>query len=210
MSARYSYHGVCSALALSVVTSAVVWAQAPVDPVPAPANAPPPAAVAPPAAEAPAAAAPQPADNGMEVLDQGPVHEAFAEPIVLDAKARVIVDREPPEPINELPPEVQPEGDNIQWIPGYWMWSDIKADFIWISGVWRDVPPGRRWVPGHWLAEGAKWLWVSGFWAGAEVQQVQMLPHPPATLEEGPSSPAPGDNFFWIPGCWVWQSGVYA
>src|SRR5688572_23173946 len=136
MSARYSHHGVFSALALSVVTSAVVWAQAPADLVPAPANAPPPIA------GAPAAPAPQPADNGMEVLDQGPVHEAFAEPIVLDAKARVNIDREPPEPINELPPEVQPEGDNIQWIPGYWMWSDIKADFIWVSGVWRDVPPG--------------------------------------------------------------------
>ncbi len=217
MSATYTRYPLLSALALSFVTSAA-WAQGPANPPPDPANPAPvnqaPAVPAPanaaPGAGAPAAPGGPAAQNGAQVLDEGPIHEAFAEPVVLDARPRVIVDREPPEPINELPPEVQPEGDNIQWVPGYWMWSDIQGDFIWVSGVWRDVPPGRRWVPGHWLKEGDKWLWASGFWAGADVQEVQMLPHPPATLEAGPSSPAPGDSFFWIPGCWVWRDGVYA
>ncbi len=141
-----------------------------------------------------------------QVLDEGPIHEAFAEPVALDAKPRVVVDREPPEPINELPPEVQPDGDNVEWIPGYWMWSDEQLDFVWVSGVWRDVPPGRRWVPGHWLAGGQRRGCGSRASGPAPTcRQVQMLPHPPATLEVGPSSPAPGDNFFWIPGCWIWQ-----
>ncbi|HMP07034.1 MAG TPA: hypothetical protein PJ982_11830, partial [Lacipirellulaceae bacterium] len=144
-----------------------------------------------------------------QILDEGPIHEAFAEPVALDAAPRVIVDRAPPEPINELPPEVQPEGENVEWIPGYWLYSDVKQDFVWVSGLWRDAPPGRRWVPGHWLQEGDRWLWVSGFWAGVDVQEVQMLPHPPATLEAGPTSPAPGANFFWIPGCWVWGDAGY-
>jgi hypothetical protein len=37
-----------------------------------------------------------------------------------------------------------------------------------------------------------------------------MLPHPPDTLEAGPTSPAPGANYFWIPGCWIWQVNAYA
>ena len=169
-----------------------------------------PAAPANPAAPNNAAAGVSPPQGDPQVLDQGPIHEAFAEPVALDAKPRVIVDREPPEPINELPPEVKPEGDNVEWIPGYWMWSDEQLNFVWVSGVWRDIPPGRRWVPGHWLQEGNSWVWVSGFWAGADWREVQMLPHPPATLEAGPSSPAPGDNFFWVPGCWIWSDGGYA
>ena len=56
---------------------------------------------------------------------------------------------------------------------GYWMWSDQQNDFIWVSGVWRDIPPGRRWVPGNWTAlGGGDFPWVPGFWAGEQVQEV--------------------------------------
>lgn len=146
----------------------------------------------------------------MKVLDQGPLHEAFAEAVVLEKQQPIVINREPPEPINELVPEVRPEGQNIEWIPGYWMWSDQQNDFIWVSGVWRDIPPGRRWVPGNWTAlGGGDFQWVSGFWAGEQVQEVQMLPLPPETVEAGPSSPAPAANYFWVPGCWVWNNGAY-
>lgn len=161
-------------------------------------------------AVAPVAGAAAPQQGDPRVLEQGPIHEAFAEPIALDAKPHIFVDREPPQPINELPPEVKPEGDNVSWIPGYWMWSDEQLDFVWVSGLWRDMPPGRRWVPGNWLADANRWVWISGFWAGADWREVQMLPHPPATLEAGPNGPAPGDNFFWVPGCWVMNNGGYA
>ncbi|BBO32704.1 hypothetical protein PLANPX_2316 [Lacipirellula parvula] len=172
---------------------------------PAPGGAP--AAAVAPANPGPLAGAQQ--QGGMQVLDQGPIHEAFAEAVVLEAGQSIRVKQEPPEPINELPPEVRPEGDNVEWIPGYWMWSDDQNDFIWVSGVWRDIPPGRRWVPGHWTAADAEFQWVPGFWAGEQVQEVQMLPLPPETLEVGPSSPAPAANFFWVPGCWTWNGGAY-
>lgn len=194
---------VTSTIGALVALTPISLAQAPGAPVVPPQNPAPAVPVAPGAAGAVD-------QNGMQVLDEGPIHEAFAEPIALDARPRVVVNREPPEPINEVPPAVRPEGENVEWIPGYWMWSDIQRDFVWVSGVWRDIPPGRRWVPGHWTKVAGGFEWVSGLWAGAGAQEVQMLPNPPDTLEVGPSSPAPGDNFFWVPGCWVMQNGGFA
>ena len=45
-----------------------------------------------------------------------------------------------------------------------------------------------------------------GFWAEAQAQQVQYLPEPPATLEQGPTSDAPGDDYYWVPGCYEWRT----
>lgn len=149
-----------------------------------------------------------------QVLEAGPIHEAFAEPIALEQQAALIIPQEPPASINELPPEEQPAGRNIVWIPGYWSWDPDRNDYLWVSGLWRDVPPGRRWIPGEWLEVDGGFQWTPGFWAGDE--QVRFLPAPPASLEQGPSSPAPGENFLWAPGCWqfigsgyAWQTGYW-
>ena len=94
----------------------------------------------------------QPASDAPEqgqVLTQGPIHEAFAAPLLYDPKPGPIIPKTPPAPINELPPEQKPEGD-VQWIPGYWAWDDARNDFIWVSGVWRNIPPDRQWIPGYW------------------------------------------------------------
>ena len=59
---------------------------------------------------------------------------------------------EPPEPIEELPPEYRPDGDNVRWIPGYWAWDDERQDFLWISGLWREVDRPEdieRWTRDH-------------------------------------------------------------
>jgi hypothetical protein len=144
-----------------------------------------------------------------EVLDQGPIHEAFAEPMALQQQERETTSKQPPEPIKELPPEEQPEGQNVQWIPGYWMWDQGRDDFVWVSGMWRDIPPGRNWVPGEWQQIDGGFQWVPGFWADAKQEQINLLPEPPASLEAGPSSPAPGDNYLWAPGNWFWQNGDY-
>jgi hypothetical protein len=223
MFTRPSLHAVAGMLGATLLAPLFAYAQVPtpVEPaaaaqatVPAAPPQTPPQGQAAIAAEAQlaAGAAPAlpPADNAPEVLDKGPIHEAFAEPVVLEAGQAVKVDRLPPDAVNELPPDVRPEGKNIEWIPGYWMWNDDKNDFIWVSGVWRDIPPGRRWVPGHWTKVDAGYQWVSGFWAGEQQQEVQMLPNPPETLEVGPNSPAPADNYFWVPGVWIWQDGGYA
>src|SRR4051812_40127598 len=61
---------------------------------------------------------PPPADPpGIDVQARGPVHEAFAEPGT-PPTASPLVAKQPPEPIEELPPDQKPEGDNVQWIPG--------------------------------------------------------------------------------------------
>src|SRR5438045_2246772 len=61
--------------------------------------------------------------QGVEVLTRGVVHEAFASPGQGRLKQPVAVAQEPPAPIEELPPEEKPDGDNVIWIPGYWAWD---------------------------------------------------------------------------------------
>src|SRR6478735_5099490 len=85
--------------------------------------------------------------SGVEELTRGPVHEAFAAAIGSDPEPGIFVRIAPPSPIEEVPPDQQPVGNNVTWLPGYWAWDDEPNDFIWISGVWRNLPPGRQWVP---------------------------------------------------------------
>ena len=94
--------------------------------------------------------APADAEQGVQVLTRGPVHEAFAETVTFDPEPGIVVPKAPPAAIEELPPDQRPEGANVAWIPGYWGWDDERNDFLWVSGIWRDLPPGRQWVPGYW------------------------------------------------------------
>src|SRR5947209_531058 len=83
--------------------------------------------------------APAPAPEGVdggEVLTRGVVHEAFADLPPLAPEPGIVVSKAPPGPIDEIPPDVKPEGD-VVWIPGYWAWDDDRSDFIWVSGIWR-------------------------------------------------------------------------
>jgi len=146
--------------------------------------------------------------QGPELLEEGPLHEAYAKPLALEDHA-VVIDRLPPAAVNELPPEQRPEGPNVNWLPGYWFFDSDRNDFVWVSGLWRNFPPGRNWVPGEWQQVPGGYQWVSGYWAAQQVQQ-SLLPTPPATLEQGPSSPAPADGHLWTPGCWQWQGSRYA
>jgi hypothetical protein len=150
------------------------------------------------------------APQGVDVLTQGPIHEAFAEPVIYDPKPGPVVPKEPPPPVNELPPDQKPEGANVQWIPGYWAWDDARKDYIWVSGLWRAMPPGRQWVPGYWQGVEGGYRWVPGYWAGLDANRVQYLPEPPASLENGPNAPPPSANATWAPGNWVWQGDGYA
>ncbi|MCS7021246.1 MAG: hypothetical protein NZU63_05400 [Gemmataceae bacterium] len=151
--------------------------------------------------------------EGLEVRAKGPVHEAYATPAV-DSRPTPIVPVQPPEPIEELPPEQRPEGDNVVWIPGYWHWDEEERQYVWVSGFWRVVPPGQVWVPGWWRAVEGGWQWVPGFWqslpaneagGGPAPADIQYLPEPPADIEVGPSIPAPTATSFYVPGCWVWR-----
>jgi hypothetical protein len=152
---------------------------------------------------------PLPQPPGVEVQARGPVHEAYAQPDQIDPQAPAeIAPKEPSPPVPEVPPDQKPEGANVEWIPGYWQWDTDSNQFLWVSGVYRDVPPGQRWVQGYWTQSDNGWLWVHGFWAPADQQQLDYLPPPPAPREEQPP-PSPGDDHFYIPGCWIFQNTQY-
>jgi WXXGXW repeat (2 copies) len=157
------------------------------------------------------------AESGVEVQTRGPIHEAFAQPSDVAPSPGPEVPKQPPAPIRELPPDQKPAGQNVQWIPGYWQWDADRNDFLWVSGVYRDVPPGRQWVAGYWTrAADGNGQYVAGYWGASQQPQAQYVPQPPATLENGPSLPAPDDNSIYTPGTWMnrdsswaWRPGFY-
>src|SRR5262245_15250004 len=67
---------------------------------------------------------PPDAEEGVEVQARGPVHEGFAEPVGGKPEPGPVVPKQPPEPLEELPPDQKPEGENVQWVPGYWAWDE--------------------------------------------------------------------------------------
>lgn len=146
--------------------------------------------------------------EGVEFLARGPIHEAFAQPTIRAPRSSAIISKQPPKPVEELPPDQKPEGDHVQWIPGYWAWDDDASNFLWVSGTYRAVPPGRHWVPGHWNHADDGWQWIAGLWADQEKNELEFLPAPPDPIEEA-VAPAPADAGIFQPGCWVHRDGRY-
>src|SRR5262245_43024966 len=87
-----------------------------------------------------------PEQDGVQSQAMGMVHEAYATPTVFVAHATTPIETQPPDPIEEMPPEFKPEGDNVQWINGYFAFEEQKKDFYWVSGIWRNIPPNMEWV----------------------------------------------------------------
>ena len=144
------------------------------------------------------------------VLTRGPIHEAFAQPVTFDEGAGFMITHRPPAALEEMPPDQRPEGNQFLWIPGYWSWDSDRDDFIWVSGCWRAVPPNSSWVPGYWAESRRGYQWIAGFWTTADADEIEYLPAPPATLEEGPHGIRGSADSIWIPGCWVRHQGRYA
>jgi hypothetical protein len=73
-------------------------------------------------------------------------------------------------------------------------------------------------VPGYYTEVDGAWQRVNGFWVSTETPAIEYrVTPPPESLEVGPSSPAPADDHFWIPGSWNyhdtgyrWQAGYWA
>jgi hypothetical protein len=144
-----------------------------------------------------------------DVQSRGAVHEAFAQPGDMKLEAGAVIPLQPPAPLREAPPEMRPDNDSMQWIPGYWSWDPDRQNFTWISGVYRESPPGRRFVPGHWIGEGGSYRWVSGFWQAENVQEIAYVPEPPAPLELKPTTAQPDPNTVFVPGYWIYAGGRY-
>lgn len=163
-------------------------------------------------APTPARAQAAPAESGdVQVLTRGPVHEAFAEAVTFTPEPGVIVKTAPPAAVEELPPEQKPDGDNVTWIGGYWAWDDDQNDFLWISGIWRNLPPGRQWVPGYWNDLGnGQFQWTSGYWAdSAATETTYIATPPPRNLDAGANTDAPAEDSTWIPGNYVYVDTRY-
>ena len=147
---------------------------------------------------------------GAEPLTSGPVHEAFAKPVILEVQVGVVALKPPPAYITEVPPAQRPAVANVAWVPGYWAWDAGRNDHIWVSGCWRATPPAMSWVPGYWTPVAGGWQWVPGFWRPYEqAQEIEYLPAPPASIDISPAGPAPSIDVVWVPGCWYWDQGRY-
>jgi len=180
---------------------------APVQPAPEPGKQPSPSPLQPaPGPEKQPATPPQ----DTEALARGPVHEAYAQPVDYQLQPGPVVAKKPRDPIEELPPDQKPNGVDVQWIPGYWAWDDEGQEYLWVSGFWRDVPPGRHWVPGAWQEVAGGWMWSPGFWASDETQQVDYVPYPPLSADTGPSTPQLQPTDVYAPGCWVWREAQWS
>ena len=150
------------------------------------------------------------AADGPEVMARGPLHEAFAAPVSFNPTPGALIPKPPPDLIEEQPPDQKPQGGDVEWIPGYWAWDDQRQDYLWISGIWRDIPPGRQWVAGYWSQADGGFRWTSGFWSPlANNGRMSYLPPPPQSLEIGPNSPQPAPDFMWSPGSWAWAENRY-
>jgi hypothetical protein len=95
-----------------------------------------------------------------EIYTRGPMHEAFAAAVALDPVPGLIVDAPPPPDVEEVVPAQCPVGGEVAWIPGYWVWDEELGDFLWVSGIWRNPPPGRQWVPAEWVDIGNRYQWT--------------------------------------------------
>ncbi|MEI6169345.1 MAG: YXWGXW repeat-containing protein, partial [bacterium] len=156
------------------------------------------------------ATAPDADAQGVQVLTRGPVHEAFAGIVIFNPEPGIVVPKAPPEAIEEVPPGERPEGNNVTWIPGYWAWDEERTDFVWVSGTWRALPPGRQWMAGYWGETTKGFQWTSGYWADATTRETTYLAAPPATVEDGPNVAAPSADYRWTPGNWIWSEDRYA
>src|SRR5580658_1876270 len=75
-------------------------------------------------------------DPNLQVLTQGPVHEAFGQPVLFNPAPNPVIPNKPPAPVEEIPPSMKPAGNDVEWIPGYWSWDVMQQKFVWTSGIW--------------------------------------------------------------------------
>jgi hypothetical protein len=145
------------------------------------------------------------------VATSGPVHEAFASAKPTSLEPPPLVEKAPPRPLEEEIPNEKPEGENVQWIPGYWEYDGEANKFVWVSGVWRIPPPGRQWASGYWSEVDGQWRRQPGFWAAfnedGKAQELIYYPKPPEPKGENQAEAPPNKVF--APGSWTYGAGGY-
>lgn len=140
--------------------------------------------------------------QNFQSIDEGPIHEAYAQRIT----GMVALDAVPVPPPNPIQERIPPQRDNQAiWIPGYWEWDADRNDFYWVTGTWRRPPPSRTWIPGFWLNSEEGWVRVHGFWSDVPESNLTFLEIPPPdAIDENVGNP-PGQNYFWLNGYWAFN-----
>ena len=93
-----------------------------------------------------------------------------------------------PTPSRSCRPTRSPRATTCSGSPATGPGTTRRNDFLWVSGFWRDVPPGRRWVPGTGRRSRAAGSGSPGFWAADQAEQVSYVP-PPAADRSTPARP---------------------
>jgi len=127
-----------------------------------------------------------------------PLHEVFLPPN--QVREPIHIDKVPPKPILERP-GIDAPNPRAQWIEGYWDWDAGHQDFVWVTGTWRDPPAGQFWVNGYWKRDAQGWSRIPGFWSQRQDTRTDWRTlGPPADHPEEVIAPAPGPDYFFIPG----------
>jgi hypothetical protein len=172
---------------------------------------PPPEPQAPPALDGPA--------TGAEAL---PARDATRAGSSADT-GRVYAPKAPPAPVVERPSGDRPDR-NARWIAGYWAWDPAQDEFAWVGGSWQIPPAGSIWMAGRWERDAGGWYWVPGTWsrrgnpAGAAANRpAWRTTGPPADHPDDVPAPAPGADYFFVPGHYApdgdrlgWTSGFWS
>ncbi len=167
--------------------------------------------------DVPEATAALKSEDGVAVAQlKGAVHDAFAEAVTEPTPGPVVA-KEPPADLSEMPPADKPEGEDIQWYGGYWEFDQDRADFTWISGIYRKPPPRRQWMAGHWVKVDGGWQRQRGVWMVLEITEITFIPTaPPEAPVEVAANTPPDDNSFFVPGhheyvetSYVWKPGKW-
>ena len=153
---------------------------------------------------------PIPPQEEPQVLNEGPIHEAFAQPVPSNPQAGIVAPNEPPAAIAEKPAAEKPKGAQYVWIPGYWAWDTTRKDYVWVSGCWRVPPANMSWIPGYWNKTPQGWQWVPGFWIPtSRANQIEYLPQPPDVVDVEPVVESSVSYGIWVPSCYYWRDSHY-
>ena len=161
-------------------------------------------------------------DQDVQVLTQGPVHEAFAVAGGARPQGRAWWSRSSRRTRSRRCRRTRSRrARTSSGSPATGAGTTARNDYLWVSGVWREPPPGRQWVPGYWnqvdgrIPVGARRRGCRSARQSRRTgrpspqSQATYLPPPPASLEAGPSSPSPGRTSSGRPGYWSWQGSRY-
>ena len=77
----------------------------------------------------------------------------------------VVIEQQPPAPIEEVRPAVPFEG--AVWIPGFWQWNGTRH--VWVAGRWTAQPRDYRWENHGWeKRHDGRWEHRPGHWEHRE------------------------------------------